>query len=348
MFKHAHEWYKIADPTADTAKVENLKKALSAFSKKAASSRDGLVACVTWVIRGGKEQPATIVEELISAIQQTQPDFPADIAKNGQALRMGLAILLGEIMVAGKYPAKEAVAITVLSAMHLRDATGEGQLKDVFETLKRCASDELRKVAIEDRELSDIDLEKVVAADDDSVKALRESVSALERNFGIAREEVDLLWWAISGYSELANAFFADMPIAEAVLYCPIEVARMSMLVPMRTVTAILQRQIITGRKSDQKKPISIARLAKEWKPQAVTALNAGQLSGLISKRPAIFPTSWIGERIRESGLNDGWQNEFESRSGLSSSEEKPPEVWAAQIFNERMAIRTLLETLDQ
>lgn len=348
MYKHAHEWYRIADPSADSAKIEALKKTLSTFSKKLAGSRDGLIACLTWVIRGEKEQPAPIVEELVSAIQQTQPDFPVDISKNGQALRMALAILLGELVIVGRYPLKEAVAISMLSAMHLRDTSSEGHMKDVFATLKICALEELRKVAIEDRELSETELDKVTGPDDESVKALKESVGALERNIGIAREEVDLLWWAISGYSELANAFFADLPVFDAVVFCPVELAKISMLVPMRTATAILQRQVVSGRNSQQKRPISIAALAKQWKTPAIAALDTGQLSVMISKRPAIFPISWIGERIRESGLNDGWQNEFESRTGLSSSEEKTPEIWAAQVFNERMAIRTLLETLDQ
>jgi hypothetical protein len=153
------------------------------------------------------------------------------------------------------------------------------------------------------------------------------------------REEVEMLWWHVGGWSRLLDKPFAELDIGLAAVLAGIDMADMSRSsAGPAAAPAIFQRTLAAGRKT-QAAMIAIH--------SAVDALPQDQFDhlGLSSKLPAvpeICPVLTAYAKAREIGFGSAWHVAYAKATGLEAGTTFGPLELAMQAYRERLLLREL------
>jgi hypothetical protein len=154
------------------------------------------------------------------------------------------------------------------------------------------------------------------------------------------REEVEMLWWHIGGWSRLFEKPFAEFELALAAVLAGVDLADMS-----RSTTgpaaapAIFQRTLAVGRK---------AKTAKIAIKDAVDALSQDQLDYLklpdaLRTVPEICPVLTAFAKAKDIGAGMAWHASFAKATGLDVGSTFAPLDLAMQAYRERLLLRALI-----
>lgn len=154
------------------------------------------------------------------------------------------------------------------------------------------------------------------------------------------REEVEMLWWHIGGWSRLLNQPFAELDLALAAVLAGVDMADMSRSATgPAAAAAILQRTLAAGRKT---------KTAKITVRDAVDALPQDQFDGLaladtLDTVPDLCPVLTAFAKAKQIGNGSAWHASFVRATGLEAGSAFAPLELAMQVYRERLLLRTLV-----
>ncbi len=153
------------------------------------------------------------------------------------------------------------------------------------------------------------------------------------------REEVEILWWHVGGWSRLLDKPFAELDIGLAAVLAGVDMADMSRSAAgPAAAPAIFQRTLAAGRK---------AKAAKIAIQNAVDALPEDQLDRLglsekLAAVPEICPVLTAYAKAREIGAGTAWHVAYAKATGLEAGAAFAPLELAMQAYRERLLLREL------
>ena len=153
------------------------------------------------------------------------------------------------------------------------------------------------------------------------------------------REEVEMLWWHIGGWSRLLDKPFTDLDHGLAAVLAGVDLADMS-----RSATgpaaapAILQRTLTAGRKTQNAK-ITINN-AVDALPQDL--FDRLKLDHRLSNVPEICPVLTAFAKANEIGPGPTWHTAFAKATKLEAKSAFAPLDLAMQAYRERLLLRAL------
>jgi len=153
------------------------------------------------------------------------------------------------------------------------------------------------------------------------------------------REEVEILWWHIGGWSRLLEAPFSELPPATAAAMAGLDMADLSRaLVGPAAARALLQRTIASGRKG---------KLGKATIRESVNGLPEGALDKLnphiaLAGVPDVCPVLTAFAKARETGAGAAWHAAFRRASGVTEDAEFRTLDLAIQVYRERQILYAL------
>jgi hypothetical protein len=153
------------------------------------------------------------------------------------------------------------------------------------------------------------------------------------------REEVEMLWWHVGGWSRLLDKPFAELELGLAAVLAGIDMADMSRSeTGPAAAPAIFQRTLAAGRKGKTGK-ISIK--------DAVGALPQDQFDRLtlpaaLGTVPDVCPVLTAFAKAKEIGAGPTWHASFGRTTGLDAGLAFAPLELAMQAFREWLLLRAL------
>jgi len=358
MFNRAFEWCRVVNPMPASGTIEARKAAARDIGTEidSAGTWDVAFDCAAGVVAGFEAvytQTSPIVGKLVSAIRNHDSAFPGDLSENALELRVTAALTLGELLALSEkaLPIEEAVVIGAVlqSGLGIRPAPDEKYLRQMIDELRGLAERVREDGARSKRHRASTyqqSLAGMVPAEGQptwkTITAGLNSAFAnvLERS-AMDREEIDVLWWIFAGASATTGELLAKMSPGASILCCGTEMGDRSLLPPGPSAEAMIRRAYEQGRKGKDLAARTIEAVAADWSPSLLTALAPNAQGRDIGKRyPALFPLSWLCDRLIESHGAPGWLSEFEIKTSISKTHTRSPEDWSGQIFRERIAIR--------
>jgi hypothetical protein len=164
-------------------------------------------------------------------------------------------------------------------------------------------------------------------------------VASLYADVTDLREEVEILWWHIGGWSRLLEMPFSALPTPTAAVLTGLDVADLSRtLLGPAAVPALIQRTLAVGR---------TGKLGLGSIKEAVDGLGEEGLSKLVpvpvlATVPDVCPVMTAFAKARESGAGTAWHAAFRRSSGLTEETDFQVVDLAMQVFRERQILRSL------
>lgn len=361
MQKNFTAWYKMIDiAPADEALFEKRKQAIDEITKLilGASDWNFLAACVVGAARGFEVlgEDAGFTQAIIKCYQTHIVSLPSNLADNSLELRVAAGLALEEIFSRASAEEDdtrndtEVSAPLLLSTLGLIPTPSEPHLTDRISELKSTAENFLETDARELRErqalnLSSFENHPVPFDQANWTKVITQIQSAfnqLEQQVAADKEELEILWWLQNRISKRLNESFSNMPAFKAALYVGLELAELTLLPPLNSTVAIVQKAIENDRKASDIKPKPLEQIVNRKATNAWTLLAPADkcTNEFVASFPSLFPLSWLGMRLQESKGSAAWQEEFIKRSGVLVDHPFTPVEIAEQVFREQIALR--------
>jgi hypothetical protein len=176
----------------------------------------------------------------------------------------------------------------------------------------------------------------------ESTKLLANQVAQDTRDLSaeaaILREEVDMLWWYIGGWSRVLERPFSDLPVGLAAAMAGLDLADLSeSFVGPAAAPAILQRLLLANRKG-RSASVSINDVVDASSDD----LKELELSEGLNKASDVCPILTAFERKRDIGPGDAWHRSYAKLTGLKATAKLAPLALAMQVYRERKLLTAL------
>ncbi|MBS0250875.1 MAG: hypothetical protein JSR78_07390 [Proteobacteria bacterium] len=183
-----------------------------------------------------------LAELTITALKKKSSAFVSD-GRQMEINTIALAAIGNRLAAAGgasvPLPTNDLLAMAVWSALSLQGS----HTNDRFESLRlevlNLARHRVKEVATKARMRKPVPEPKTPQKETDApllptelAPALSATISALRENAVLDREEIDLLWWTLSGWSEILEKPYSDLTPAQAAIAASLEVAHQTRRVP--------------------------------------------------------------------------------------------------------------------
>jgi hypothetical protein len=154
------------------------------------------------------------------------------------------------------------------------------------------------------------------------------------------REEVEMLWWYVGGWSRLLDKPFMELDLGLAAVLAGVDMAEMS-----RSATgpaaapAIFQRILVAGRKA---KSTNVAiKDAVDALPQ--DQLDRLKLPDVLATVPEICPVLTAFAKANAIGTSPAWHMAYAKATELEAGAAFAPLELAVQSFRERLLLQALV-----
>lgn len=365
MLSKAYEFVRIADTNPSDEKVRRRKDAAALLLEEFSGNRDLLLSALQGVVAGFEKAPVTqdslVVQAVIKAVKGPDTAFPENLSENAMELRSVAGMAIGELLTQqasalGANDSSVLAALCLLSAFALRGPEKNQHLRATLEILESAAQNLSAKAAQACRQRtvtsSQALLELVTREEEkdaeqtleDVLPIIRSAFQELRTNTAKDREELELLWWLFSEYSEAADKLLRDLSPSGAAFCAGVELADRSLLPPSPSTVAMVERAL-KGRHGSPGEKMQLQEAIKSWTKQMVDALltpNA-QARGNPEAFPALLPLSWACQRISTDGASLELDKNFAKVTGIDKKREAVPAEWGKQIFRERIVLRLLV-----
>jgi hypothetical protein len=362
MIERTADWLRVVDPSPSDDKVQKRIAAVRELITEFDSADDhfATLAGIDNAICGApveNAQDQALAERLIRVVRTHQPSFPS--SENALELRIVCALIIGEMMARRNKPDEPPgdkpvlFALAVTSAHGLVKRTEERSLRAVVDDLVLTAKRTLEEAATARRESQAVnykpfDSEKVTAAPGlpDFIKAvvpaIKRVLNSLESQLHVMREEVDMLWWFINESSVLKEDKLPLMKPFAAALASGLELGSQVQLPPLHTVRRLVLHAIHRGRAPDALQAQPLDKIVDDWDSTLIQSLAPTDTTAIeiVRKFPRLAPLHWLGLRIQESGGGQGWIEELQRKTGLTSSSAFTPEQIGVQTLDEQALLR--------
>ena len=164
-------------------------------------------------------------------------------------------------------------------------------------------------------------------------------INSLADHAADLREEVDMLWWHIGGWSRLLERPFAELDVGLASTLAGLDLADLSRSVAgPYAAPAILQRTIVKGR-DEKLSDVSIADAVNSLQTDDVEKLALGEE---LKSVPDLCPVLTAYQKAYEVGEPSAWQTSFSRASKIDAAATFPPLDLAMQVYRERSLLAEL------
>jgi hypothetical protein len=316
MISKTFEWYRIVSATPSTQAVEaRTKAATELFNSLPKQDGTAVLALAQGVARNfdGSPSEGPTIEWLLRTLKIHDPAVSENLSENGLELRCIAAITLGELLLRSKeqpQPNATVAAAAFMSAMNIRPLPTKRYLRAMLEGLAKLALDVIEVSAnlrrkpvvileLQDKELAIADVPTAKAA----ILRMQTQISGLKQNAATDREEINLFWFIASGFSRTKNKPFAGLPLSIAAVHAALEVQHFVLIPPALNCFEILAALVENKRDAEELKPLPLKDFLAVWGSDefgAIAAANSPD-ADLASRFPAVFPVTWIANRMRET-----------------------------------------------
>lgn len=164
-------------------------------------------------------------------------------------------------------------------------------------------------------------------------------VSPLVEEVNLLREQTEMLWWYVGGFSRIIGKPFSELPIGPASVMAGLDVADLSKSLPGPiAVPAILHRILEQGRKGKATK-ITIQNAIDDYPVDDLSKLD---LKGSLKNVSDICPVLTAFNKASEIGASPAWHNAFKKAAVFSPDASFQPTQLAMQSFRERGLLMAL------
>lgn len=338
MFDKAYDWMRVAQLDAEVDLVEKTKTAIKTFTKESENITNVIPLSIAGLVDKKPDLSSNAAAKgLLAQLRTARPELSSDLDKNVTLLRVCFALFLGEQLQSGEREPKHCSAGCIVSSLNFRTASKVKHLDEIYGDLIANAQSTLNKEALSARE--EVDVDDVDLEDNDDVAKLSGIVASLVRQARVDREEMNLMWWLSSGFSNKAECCVFDLNAVNAALIAAIETAAIVLTPPMHASLHVLRRLIA---KNFETVELSAKEISTQIDEAVLTlAVESGdsQIFGLF---PSVFPLSWLFLRLKESRGTASWTKEFDARTTLETKDRHLIQDWAGQLYWERVALRML------
>jgi hypothetical protein len=304
-------------------------------------------------------QDSAVVQAALKAVKGPDTAFPEDLSENAMELRSVAGIAIGELLVQATNPeAKGSAVLTawcLRSAFALRGAEKNQHLRAMFKVLEGAAQSLSVRAAQSHRQrntTSSQALQELVTTEEeqetehtvaDVLPIVHSAFQELRANTAKDREELEVLWWLFSEYSETADKLLRDLSPAAAAFCAGVELADKSLLPPSPSTIAMVDRAVKAGHGCSGEKLKLEEAIKGLTKPMMDALLTPGaQVKGNPESYPALIPLSWACQKSSVDGAIAELDKNFTKVTGIDKKREAVPAEWGAQIFREKIVLRLL------
>jgi hypothetical protein len=150
------------------------------------------------------------------------------------------------------------------------------------------------------------------------------------------REEIDMLWWFVGGWSRLLNEPFASFDAGVAAILAGLDMSDLSKTVggPV-SAPSLLHKTLLAGRKA------KLGKVALKDVIDAVQEKYLGQLklSEKLANVSDLCPVLGALKKVQENGPSPAWHGAFRKATGLEETLQISPLDLAVQVMRERTII---------
>lgn len=173
-----------------------------------------------------------------------------------------------------------------------------------------------------------------------STKTLSSQVAAvvkpLIQQAADLREEVDMLWWHLGGWSRAFDRPFAEMDAGLAAVLAGMDLADLSRTVHgPAAAAAILHRTVSLGRK-ELATPVKFQQCVDALPDEDLARL---ELEDALKGVQDICPVLAAFLKAREVGRSPAWHASFAKGTGLKADAAMNPSALAMQVYRERQLL---------
>lgn len=159
----------------------------------------------------------------------------------------------------------------------------------------------------------------------------------LTQQLNAVKEEVEILWWHVGGWSRILNQPFSELAPGAAALMAGIDLSDLTTsAIGPAAAPAILFRLVSAGREK-QSASVTIAAAIDGLSPESLNSVSLPQvLSGFVDVCPV------LGALTKAATIGAGWPEKFKDASGLDAAVTFDPADLALQVFRERQLLAQL------
>jgi hypothetical protein len=164
-------------------------------------------------------------------------------------------------------------------------------------------------------------------------------LSPLVAEVEVLREQTELLWWYIGGFSRVLEQPFSELPVGLAATMAGVDIADLSKS-PTGPVAApaILYKLVDRGRKGKALK-ITLESVVNEFPTDSFDSLGLGDsLDGMFDFCPVFSAIA----KASEIGASPAWHSAFQKTSAIDPAASFLPSDLATQVFRERALLKAL------
>lgn len=175
----------------------------------------------------------------------------------------------------------------------------------------------------------------------DLAQQTHEVISSLVRYTGLLREELEMLWWYVGGWSKVLDKPFGELDLSVAAVMAGIDFAALVRTPPGPVAArAILHRLIWTGRKS-KSASIPVKDAVDALPDDTLQQLKFGDA---LKSVPDLCPVLSALRKAAEIGKGTAWHGAFRKVTGFKEDLAFKPLDLAMQVYREAMLIALIDE----
>ena len=363
MLDNTFEWERLVHPKPTDEMIASRKaivaSLLSSFDSKedvneALQLVSAAITGLTPSIQGDVEFATTLTE----VTKQHHPAFPSNLSENALDLQLSASLVVGEVLT--RKPLKgaweqsaELIAGLTVPAHQFRPLADGMHLKLVQDTLLEHANTLLARMALAARERPEYDSDafaKLTPPGDvpnfwnQLRPILTDAIESISRASSIDRDELEVLWWLYNDTSSTFSKKLSELNAFDVALASSLELVDRALSPAPAALKNIIQGLVARADKKDKQTSKTLKTIVGGWSPEILTAFSPDDedVETLAQTYPKVLPLTWIASKVAKSGVVAGWEQEFESRTGLKVTRKLTPDAIAEQVFAERNAQRLL------
>ncbi|MER9748282.1 GTPase-associated system all-helical protein GASH [Mesorhizobium sp. M0140] len=242
------------------------------------------------IASGGGKLPPDLASDVATSITKVSPSFVAE----GHDLELATCAMLAAITAiqtgnkSGALTAADYIAVGIWSGMSWQPGSSNERFEKLRKFLLALSRDHVLKAAAVGRTRSQPAGAVALATDNGNlgkvVENLRSVVDTLITNAAVDREEIDLLWWSISGWSDVLEMKYADAKPTAAAIALGLDAAKRLRRMPVELHKALVIRRVPEG------ESVSLAQLVKTLGDDRAALGASFGSKPLVTENTQVFP----------------------------------------------------------
>ncbi|MES0056583.1 hypothetical protein NKJ66_23540 [Mesorhizobium sp. M0078] len=281
-----------ASPSDDFVKKRQaaIKEIAGKFFKPNYISRLLSVANGVVIASGSGKLPPDLANDVATSITKVSPAFVAE----GHDLELATCAMLAAITAiktgskSGSLTAADYIAVGIWSGMSWQPGSNNERFENLRKSLLDLSRDHVLRAAAVGRTRSPPAGAVVLATDNGNlgkvIENLRSVIDTLVTNAAVDREEIDLLWWSISGWSDVLGMKYADAKPTAAAIALGLDAAKRLRRMPVDLHKALVLRRVPDG------ESISLAQLVKILGDDCASLGASFGSKTLVTENTQVFP----------------------------------------------------------